>query len=148
MRHLLADRQRSHDDFLDHVMVTHARSRQQFRPPACPNRLATAQRQSRVVGRIDHHRPLYQVLVERLRKEGLAGATVVRGIEGFGRASLIHTASILRMSEDLPIVITVVDKEERIDSILPIIDEMVEEGLVIMENVDVITYRSGNGDSP
>ncbi len=95
-----------------------------------------------------HHRPLYQVLVERLRKEGLAGATVVRGIEGFGRASLIHTASILRMSEDLPIVITVVDKEERIDSILPIIDEMVEEGLVIMENVDVITYRSGNGDSP
>ncbi len=95
-----------------------------------------------------HHRPLYQVLVERIRKEGLAGATVVRGIEGFGRASRIHTASVLRMSEDLPIVITVVDKEERIDSILPIIDEVVEEGLVILENVDVITYRPGNGDSP
>jgi len=95
-----------------------------------------------------HHRPLYQVLVERLRKEGLAGATVVRGMEGFGRASCIHTASILRMSEDLPIVITVVDKEERINSILPVIDEMVSEGLVILENVDVITYRSGNGGSP
>jgi PII-like signaling protein len=96
------------------------------------------------IGEADHfhHRPLYQVLVERLSEEGVAGATVLRGIEGYGKASRIHTASILRMSEDLPVVITVVDKEERINGIMPIIDEMVKEGLVILENVDVITYRS------
>lgn len=96
------------------------------------------------IGEADHyhHRPLYQVLVEKLRERGLAGATVLRGIEGFGRASRIHTASILRMSEDLPIVIEVVDREDRINEIIPLIDELVAEGLITLETVDVITYRS------
>jgi hypothetical protein len=89
-----------------------------------------------------HHRPLYQVIVEMLRKQGIAGATVVRGIEGFGKKSRIHTAAILRLSEDLPIIITVIDKEERINQVMPLIDELVTEGLVIIENVDVISYRA------
>ena len=89
-----------------------------------------------------HHRPLYQVIVETLREKGIAGATVFRGIEGYGKRSRIHTASILRLSEDLPIVIQVVDRGERIKSILPIIDEMVPEGLVTLQPVDVMIYRS------
>ncbi len=89
-----------------------------------------------------HHRPLYRVIVETLREKGLAGATVMRGIEGFGRHSRIHTASIVRLSEDLPVLIQVVDTEERIKSVLPLIEEMVTEGLVTIEEVDVIIYRS------
>lgn len=89
-----------------------------------------------------HHRPLYQVLVEALRERGLAGATVLRGIEGFGKASRIHTASILRLSEDLPVVINVVDKEEKINSALPIIEELVCDGLVTLADVEVIVYRA------
>lgn len=92
-----------------------------------------------------HHRPLYQAIMEMLRKKGFAGATVLRGIEGFGKSSRIHTASILRLSEDLPIVIEVVDKAERIDSVLPVIDEMVTEGLVTAQDVHVMIYRSGKG---
>ena len=88
------------------------------------------------------HRPLYQVIVELLREKGIAGATVVRGIEGFGKKSRIHTAAILRLSEDLPVVITVIDKEERINEVMPLIDELVTEGLVVIENVDVIAYRA------
>lgn len=93
-----------------------------------------------------HHRPLYQAIMEMLRKKGFAGATVLRGIEGFGKSSRIHTASILRLSEDLPIVIEVVDKAERIDSVLPVIDEMVTEGLVTVQDVHVMIYRSGKGE--
>ncbi len=89
-----------------------------------------------------HHRPLYQALVEKLRERGMAGATVLRGIEGFGKGSRIHTASLLRMSEDLPVVIKVVDREDRIREALPIIDEMLTDGLVTIEDVDVITYRA------
>lgn len=89
-----------------------------------------------------HHRPLYKVIVEMLRENGLAGATVMRGIEGFGKKSRIHTAAILRLSEELPVVITVVDKEERVMAILPKVEELVSEGLVILENVDVIMYRA------
>ncbi len=89
-----------------------------------------------------HHRPLYQVLVEKLREHGMAGATVLRGIEGFGKTSRIHTAAVLRMSEDLPIVIWVIDKEERINSVLPAIDELVTEGLVTLSDAHVIIYRS------
>ena len=89
-----------------------------------------------------HHRPLYQVIVEMLREKEIAGATVVRGIEGFGKKSRIHTAAILRLSEDLPIIITVIDKEERINQVMPLIDELVTEGLVIIENVDIISYRA------
>ncbi|MBI4571150.1 MAG: DUF190 domain-containing protein [Chloroflexi bacterium] len=86
-------------------------------------------------------RPLSEAIVLMLREEGLAGATVVHGVEGFGAASRIHTAHILRMSEDLPVVIEVVDREERIRKVLPKLDEMVQEGLVCLTDVDVVTYR-------
>jgi hypothetical protein len=88
-----------------------------------------------------HGRPLYQAIVERVREEGLAGATVLRGIEGFGAHSRIHTSRILRLSEDLPVVIEIVDTAERIDSVVPILDEMVGEGMVTVERVEVIAYR-------
>ncbi len=91
-----------------------------------------------------HGKPLYQAIVERVREEGLAGATVVRGIEGFGASSRIHTARILRLSEDLPVVIEIVDEEERIRRIIPLLDEMVADGLVTLESVDVIAYRTGS----
>jgi hypothetical protein len=94
-----------------------------------------------------HGKPLYQAIVERVREEGLAGATVVRGIEGFGASSRIHTARILRLSEDLPIVIEIVDSDERIRRIIPILDEMVGDGLVTLERVEVIAYRSGKETS-
>lgn len=93
-----------------------------------------------------HGKPLYQAIVELVRKEGLAGATVLRGIEGFGADSRIHTARILRMSEDLPVVIEIVDAGERIDHVLPMLDDMVEEGMVTVEKVNIIAYRSK--DSP
>jgi len=76
-----------------------------------------------------------------VRKEGLAGATVIRGIEGFGADSRLHTARILRLSEDLPIVVEIVDSAEKIERILPILDEMVGEGMVTVERVEVIAYR-------
>lgn len=99
------------------------------------------------VGESDHWhgRPLYQAVVELLRREGLAGATVVRGVEGFGAHSRIHTARILRLSEDLPVVIEVVDSTERIQAVLPKLDEMVVEGLVMVADVEVIMYRSRPG---
>jgi PII-like signaling protein len=93
-----------------------------------------------------HGRPLYQAIVKRLREEGLAGATVLRGIEGFGAHSRLHTARILRMSEDLPVLIEVIDREDRIRQLLPILDEMVTEGLVTLEDVDVIFYRANTID--
>ncbi len=88
------------------------------------------------------HKPLYQAIVEMLREEGLAGATVLRGIEGFGATSRLHTARILRLSEDLPIVIEVADTAERIESVMPKLDEMVSEGLVTLERVEVVSYRA------
>ena len=87
-------------------------------------------------------KPLYQAIVERARAEGIAGATVIRGIEGFGRTSRLHTARILRLSEDLPTLIEIVDTEERIASILPTLDEMIGEGLVTLEAVEIVAYRS------
>lgn len=89
-----------------------------------------------------HGKPLYHAIVERVREHGLAGTTVMRGIEGFGAHSRLHTARILRLSEDLPIVIEIVDTEERIDEILPMLDEMVTEGLVTLEAVEIIAYRT------
>jgi len=86
-------------------------------------------------------RPLYQAIVEILRRNGLAGATALRGIEGFGKSSRLHTAHILRLSEDLPIVIECVDSYDRIESILPTLDEMIGDGLVTLERVDVRVYR-------
>lgn len=89
-------------------------------------------------------RPLYEVIVEMLRKSGLAGATVYRGVMGFGAHSRLHTAKLVRLSEDLPVVIEVVDSEEKINSVLPQLDSMVEEGLVTLEKVQVIKYRHRN----
>lgn len=96
------------------------------------------------VGESDSHdgRPLYQAIVEVLRREGLAGATVLRGIEGFGKSSRLHTAHILRLSEDLPIVIECVDSADRIEAILPSLDAMIGDGLVTLERVDVRVYRA------
>jgi PII-like signaling protein len=90
-----------------------------------------------------HGRPLAEAIVLRLRELGLAGATVVRGIEGFGRNAHLHTAKILRLSEDLPIVIDVVDREARIREVLPVLDGMVGDGLITIENVEVVAYRAG-----
>ncbi|MFQ6757117.1 MAG: DUF190 domain-containing protein [Deltaproteobacteria bacterium] len=87
-------------------------------------------------------RPLYELIVEEARKRGLAGATVTRGIMGFGRNSRIHTAKILRLSEDLPLVIEIVDSPERIAAFLPELDAMIGEGMVTLEKVRVISYRS------
>jgi PII-like signaling protein len=94
-------------------------------------------------GESDHvgHRSLATVLVERARDEGLAGATVLRGIEGFGASSHLHTTRILTLSDDLPIVIEVVDVEDRIRAFLPIVDELLGDGLVTLEDVDVLWYR-------
>jgi uncharacterized protein len=89
-----------------------------------------------------HGKPLYEAIVERVREEGLAGATVIRGMEGFGAHSVLHTTRILRLSEDLPIVIEIVDSAEKIDAILPALDEMVAEGMVTVEKVHVIAYRA------
>ena len=89
-----------------------------------------------------HGKPLYQAIVERVRELGLAGATVTRGIEGFGAHSHLHTSRILRLSEDLPVVIEMVDTSERIDRVVPLLDEMVSEGLVTIEAVHVLTYRA------
>ena len=96
------------------------------------------------IGESDRHgrKPLYQAIVEMLREEGMAGATVLRGIEGFGATSHLHTARILRLSEDLPIVIEVADTAERIEAIMPKIDEMVSDGMVTLERVEVVTYRA------
>lgn len=89
-----------------------------------------------------HHKPLYDAIIQRAREEGLAGATVLRGIEGFGKRSHLHTTRILRLSEDLPIVIEIVDREDRVNAFLPIVEEMVGDGLITMENVQVIAYRA------
>jgi len=89
-----------------------------------------------------HGKPLYQAIVLRLREEGLAGATVIRGIEGFGAKSHLHTSRILRLSEDLPLLIEVVDEAARIDAVLPVLDEMIEDGLVTLEKVEVVHYRA------
>lgn len=88
-----------------------------------------------------HGKPLYEAIVQRVRAEGLAGATVLRGIEGFGADSRMHTSRILRLSEDLPVVIEIVDTEENIDRVLPELDEMVAEGMVTVERVHIIAYR-------
>ncbi len=85
-----------------------------------------------------HGKPLYKAIVELLRMEGFRGATVLRGIMGFGGSSIIHTSSILRLSEDLPIVIEVIDEEEKINRILPTLDEMIDGGIITIENVKVV----------
>jgi PII-like signaling protein len=98
------------------------------------------------IGESDRHEgvPLYEWLVRRAREHGLAGATVLRGLEGFGASSRLHTAKILRLSSDLPIVVEIVDTIEKIESFLPVIDEAVGEGLATVEKVDVRFYRGGS----
>jgi hypothetical protein len=92
-----------------------------------------------------HGRPLYEAIVRRVREEGIAGATVLRGIEGFGASSRLHTSRILRLSADLPIVVEIVDTAERIEAVLPLLDEMIADGLITLEKVRVIAYRAGAG---
>ena len=93
------------------------------------------------------HRPLYEAIVLKARELHLAGATVLRGPMGFGKSSRLHTAKILRLSMDLPLVIEIVDTEEKINAFLPVIDELMKGGLVTLEKVRVIDYRSGEGPS-
>ena len=95
-----------------------------------------------------HGKPLYQAIVERVRAEGLAGATVLRGTEGFGAKSHLHTARILRLSEDLPVVIEIVDTAENIDRVIPVLDEMVEDGMVTVERVQILSYRPAGRTRP
>ena len=88
-------------------------------------------------------RPLAAALVERLRKQGFAGATVLRGLAGFGARSVVHTAHLLELSQDLPLVIEVVETEEQVKRLEPILDEMVADGLVTLEKVRVLKYKPG-----
>ncbi len=87
------------------------------------------------------HLPLYEAIVRKARECGLAGATVLRGLMGFGRHSVLHTAKVLRLSEDLPMVIEIVDSRDKIEAFLPVLDSMVTDGLVTLEKVQVIHYR-------
>jgi len=101
-----------------------------------------AKRVTVYIGEADRweHKPLHTAIVAALRERGVAGVTVVKGVEGFGKTSRLHTASILRLSEDLPLVLTFVDKAERVDAVLPVIDEMVAGGLVVVDDVHVRSY--------
>ncbi|MEV0634667.1 DUF190 domain-containing protein [Streptomyces sp. NPDC050619] len=87
-----------------------------------------------------HRKPLYTEIVHRAHAAGLAGASVFRGIEGFGASSLIHTSRLLSLSEDLPVAVVIVDGEERVREFLPQLDELVTEGLVILDDCEVIRY--------
>ena len=95
------------------------------------------------IGESDSHKgkPLYEQIVLKARQMNLAGATVLRGIMGFGADSRMHTAKILRLSEDLPVVVELVDTEENLNRLLPFLDETVEEGLITLEKVRVVKYR-------
>ncbi|MEU4268480.1 DUF190 domain-containing protein [Streptomyces sp. NPDC026092] len=102
-----------------------------------------------LVGESDtwHHRPLYAEIVHRAHQVGLAGASVFRGVEGFGASSLVHTSRLLSLSEDLPVAVVIVDTEDRVRDFLPQLDTLVAEGLVILDDCEVIRYvgreRSG-----
>ncbi|MBN1870569.1 MAG: DUF190 domain-containing protein [Candidatus Omnitrophica bacterium] len=89
-----------------------------------------------------HGRPLYEAIIHLAKKEGMAGATAVKGFMGFGCKSHMHTAKLLRLSEDLPIIIEMVDSEEKITDFIPHLDEMVREGLITVEKANVIMYRA------
>lgn len=102
-----------------------------------------AQRLTVLVGETDlwHHKPLYTEIVHRAHAAGLAGATVLRGIEGYGASQHVHTTRILSLSEDLPVAIIIIDDAARIADFLPQLDELIGEGLVVLDEVEVITYR-------
>ena len=88
------------------------------------------------------HHPLYEAIVLKARENGLAGATVLRGVMGYGKHSILHTAKILRLSEDLPMVIEIVDSADKINAFLPVLDEMITDGLVTLERVKVLHYKA------
>jgi PII-like signaling protein len=90
-----------------------------------------------------HHQPLYEAIVLKAREAGLAGTTVLRGAMGFGASSRLHTAKILRLSMDMPVVIEIIDAREKITAFLPVLDVMVAEGLVTLEEVQILKYRAG-----
>ncbi len=90
-------------------------------------------------------RPLYEAIVLKARESHLGGATVTHGRMGYGARSRLHTAKILRLSEDLPVIIEIVDVREKIEAFLPTLDEMVAEGLVTLQDVEVLWYRAGDG---
>jgi hypothetical protein len=92
-------------------------------------------------------KPLYEVIANLARQKGMAGATVIRGLMGFGAHSSMHTAKILRLSEDLPIIIEIVDEPEKIEALLPELDKMITEGLVTLEKIRVIAYRYNSTDN-
>jgi PII-like signaling protein len=98
------------------------------------------------IGESDKHhgRPLYEALIDRLREKGLAGATVLRGVSGFGASSTVHAEKILRLSLDLPLIVEVVETEEAIQAVLPDLDEMIGGGLITLERARVIMYRPRN----
>jgi PII-like signaling protein len=105
----------------------------------------TARRMTVYVGEDDtwHHKPLYSEIVHRAHRAGLAGATVLRGVEGYGAgSSRIHTSRILSLSEDLPVVVVLIDRPERIDAFLPQVEEVLAEGLVTLEDVEVALHRT------
>ncbi len=89
-----------------------------------------------------HGKPLHEAIVGLLREEGFSGATVLRGVGGYGGSSIYHTDKLLRLSQDLPIIVEIIETQERIDRILPRLDEMVEGGLITLEKVRVILYRA------
>ncbi len=87
--------------------------------------------------------PLHEAIVERLRERKIAGATVIRGYAGFGAKAHLHTTRLLRLSEDLPMLIEIVDEEERLRAVLPELDAMVTDGLITVEPVEVVAFRGG-----
>jgi len=91
-----------------------------------------------------HHQPLYEAIVLKARELGLAGATVLRGPMGYGAHSHLHTSKILRLSMDLPTIIEIVDSEENINKLIPLLDDMVQDGLVTLEDVRVLKYRANS----
>ncbi len=102
------------------------------------------------IGESDRHegRPLHEWIVRKAREYGLAGATVLRGLEGYGAHSRLHTAKILRLSADLPIVVEIVDTREKIEAFMPLIDDAIGEGLATLEKVEIRFYRSGTIADP
>jgi PII-like signaling protein len=134
LHHDLVDRVRAATD----VPVVHLTA-----PAGMPSRLTSrAVRLTIYVGESDRHgqHPLYTEIVHRARDAGLAGATVVRGVEGFGASQVVHTARLLTLSEDLPMVVHIIDTPDRVEAFLPVLDALITEGLVVREDVDVIKY--------